>query len=87
MAVYAYLAVDLIDGGGGRVEGQKKVFGAPSDEIPNVVVFAEVLVLVAILEHRPAQERHGEGHGEVELDVVPCVVVSADEPAVDVGQR
>ena len=80
----SYLSIDMADGRSGGVEGAKQIVGAPPDELSDMVVLPDGLVLGAVFDHRPAQQRHGEGHREVELDVVAGVVVAADEAALDV---
>ena len=74
----------MADGRSGGVEGAKQIVGAPPDELSDMVVLPDGLVLGAVFDHRPAQQRHGEGHREVELDVVAGVVIAADEAALDV---
>lgn len=81
---HAYLAVDFVEFGGGVVEGQEQVVGAPLDEFPDVVVLADGAVLGFVLDDAPAQHRHRERHGEVVLDVLPAVVVPAHEPSLDI---
>ena len=79
----SYLSIDMADGRSG-VEGAKQIVGAPPDELSDMVVLPDGLVLGAVLDHRPAEQRHGEGHREVELDVVAGVVVAANEAALDI---
>uniref|UniRef100_A0A0A9DM86 Uncharacterized protein n=1 Tax=Arundo donax TaxID=35708 RepID=A0A0A9DM86_ARUDO len=49
-----------------------------------MIILPYGLVLGVVLQHRPAQQGHGERHREVELDVVAGVVVAADEAALHI---
>lgn len=82
----SYLTVDFVDSGSRGVEGEKQIVGAPLDEVPHMVILPNGFVLGAVLDHRPAQQGHGERHREVELYVVAGVVVATDEAALHVRQ-
>lgn len=81
-----YLAVNFVNCGGGGVESAEEVIGAPPDEVPDVIILAGGTKLVFILDHTPTQHRHRKRHRKMELNVVPGVVVAANQPSFDVRQ-
>jgi len=73
----ANLRGEGINGVGGAVEGLEKVIASPLDELLDVSQLSGSLVLGAVLDDAPTEHGHGEGLGEVELDSITGVVVTA----------
>lgn len=48
-----------------------------------MVELTDGLILSPVLDHTPAEHGHGPGHGIVELDGVPCIVVAPNQAPAD----